>query len=286
MKLYMMLSYCRTPLIQNPVLVELMDILRQQNIQVDIGIAQDIVMQPGCMASLYDLYILKSHSDLWLSLAGVLHEQGARLLNPYPACQEVTNKIVATQRMQTAGIPAPESWVTGDLNLLMPIAAEKSLIIKPHIGGRGMGVHVIHNPHELSLITPPQEPLLIQEYIPGAELKIYVIGERVFAVRKPFNSTSFMIAGQPARVSQEAREIALKCGRVFGLGLYGLDIIESANGPVVVDLNYFPSYKGVPGAAKLIADYIMSYASGKVPELETHNFIGREVNESQIAIQR
>jgi len=271
---------------RNPVLVKLLEILRQQNVEVDIGVAQDIVMQPGCMASSYDLYVLKSHSDLWLSLAGVLHELGAHLLNPYPACLEVTNKIVATQRMQTVGIPSPESWVTGDLNLLMPIVAQKPLIIKPHIGGRGQGVHVVHNPHELSLITPPEEPLLIQEYIPGPDLKIYVIGEQVFGVRKPFSATSFMLSGQPAQVSQEAREIALRCGQVFGLGLYGLDIIESENGPVVVDLNYFPSYKGVPGAARLIADYMMSYTSGKIPELVNHNLIGREINENQIAVQR
>jgi ribosomal protein S6--L-glutamate ligase len=286
MKFYLMLSYCRTPLVRNPVLIRLLDILRQQNVQVDIGVAQDMVMQPGNLASLYDLYILKSHSDLWLSLAGVLHAQGARLLNPYPACQEVMNKIVATQRMQTVGIPAPESWVTGDLNLLLPIAAQKPLIIKPHIGGRGMGVHIVHNPHELSLITPPQEPLVIQEYIEGAEMKLYVIGEQVFGVRKPFSATSYMLAGQPARVSQEAREIALRCGRVFGLGLYGLDIIESVNGPVVVDLNYFPSYKGVPGAARLIADYILNYASGNLAELATNHFTGRDINEKQITVQR
>jgi ribosomal protein S6--L-glutamate ligase len=286
MKIYFMLSYCRAPLTRNPVLIKLLDILRQQNVQVDIGVAQDMVMQPGNLASLYDLYILKSHSDLWLSLAGVLHAQGARLLNPYPACLEVMNKIVATQHMQTVGIPAPESWVTGDLNLLMPIAAQKPLIIKPHIGGRGMGVHVVHNPHELSLITPPQEPLLIQEYIEGSEMKLYVIGDQVFGVRKPFSATSYMLSGQPAHVSQEAREIALRCGQVFGLGLYGLDIIESVNGPVVVDLNYFPSYKGVPGAARLIADYILNYASGSLAELATDRLSGRETDEKQIAVQR
>jgi hypothetical protein len=27
-----------------------------------------------------------------------------------------------------------------------------------------------------------------------------------------------------------------------------------------VDVNYFPGYKGVPGAAKLIADYVYQYA--------------------------
>jgi hypothetical protein len=32
----------------------------------------------------------------------------------------------------------------------------------------------------------------------------------------------------------------------------------------VVDVNYFPGYKGVPNAAGMIADYIDDYAKGKV----------------------
>ena len=80
---------------------------------------------------------------------------------------------------------------------------------------------------------------------------------------KPFSETSFTQPGRPCPVSEEVREIALRCGRVFGLGLFGLDLIEGPDGPVVVDVNYFPGYKGVPEAAPLIADYITDYARGK-----------------------
>jgi ribosomal protein S6--L-glutamate ligase len=57
------------------------------------------------------------------------------------------------------------------------------------------------------------------------------------------------------------QEIALRCGRIFGLGLYGLDVIEGPTGPVVIDLNYFPSYKGMPDAAALLARYILDDAA-------------------------
>jgi glutathione synthase/RimK-type ligase-like ATP-grasp enzyme len=57
-------------------------------------------------------------------------------------------------------------------------------------------------------------------------------------------------------VTPQVREIALRCGEAMGLSLYGLDVIESPDGPVVVDVNYFPGYKGVPGAAAAIADHI------------------------------
>jgi ribosomal protein S6--L-glutamate ligase len=89
------------------------------------------------------------------------------------------------------------------------------------------------------------------------------VGEQVFAVRKPFSASSFTQPGRPCAVSSKVRDIALRCGRAMGLGLYGIDMIESEDGPIVVDLNYFPGYKGVPAAAPLIADYVAGYARGR-----------------------
>src|SRR5205814_991202 len=59
------------------------------------------------------------------------------------------------------------------------------------------------------------------------------------------------------------------CGQVFGLGLYGVDIVEGVDGPWIVDVNTFPGYKGAPGAAARIADYIADYALGRrvLPEI-------------------
>ena len=37
---------------------------------------------------------------------------------------------------------------------------------------------------------------------------------------------------------------------------------------MVVDVNYFPSFRGVPDAAAHLADYIAAYARGEVAELE------------------
>jgi Inositol 1,3,4-trisphosphate 5/6-kinase ATP-grasp domain len=56
----------------------------------------------------------------------------------------------------------------------------------------------------------------------------------------------------------------VRCGEALGLGLYGLDILETAEGPKVVDLNAFPSYRGVAGIAPFVADYISGYASGEI----------------------
>ncbi len=46
---------------------------------------------------------------------------------------------------------------------------------------------------------------------------MYVAGKEVFGIRKQFSSTSFAKAGDPVPVTPELREIALRCGRAFGL---------------------------------------------------------------------
>jgi ribosomal protein S6--L-glutamate ligase len=125
----------------------------------------------------------------------------------------------------------------------------------------------------MAALPPPTGPVLVQEHVRGCgeDLKVYVAGEEVFAVRKPFSADSFTRPGRPVPVTPEVREMALRCGAACGLGLYGLDVIESPDGPVVVDLNYFPGYKGVPGVAALLADYIDEFACGArrlaLPEL-------------------
>jgi len=262
-KLYFLLVR-RVPPVTSPIMAEVFDRLRRRGFDVDAGIAEEMVVSPDRLTVRHDLYILKSHTELSLSLAGILHAQGARSLNAYPSCIATQNKIVASRRLRLAGIPAPRSWVTGDLTLLHRIAAKVPLIIKPYMGHRGAGIHIVRNPKELSAVPPISEPVLVQEYIPGTgvDLKVYVVGREVFAVRKTFAPGSFTQPGRPCVVTREVREIALRCGEASGLHLYGLDIIESPQGPVVVDLNYFPGYKGVPDAAPLIAACIEKYAEG------------------------
>ena len=255
----------RVPPVDSPVLVEVFDILRRRGFGVETGIAEEMVVRADLLDVTHDLYVVKSHTELTLSLAGTLHGQGARLLNPYAACLAAQDKITACRRLRAAGLPAPRSWVTGDLTLLTPHLADGPLIIKPHRGHRGAGIHVVRDAVELAAVPPSPVPVIVQDFVrgPGEDLKVYVIGAHVFGTRKRFSPTSFTRAGVACAVSEEVRRIALRCGEVFGLGLYGLDLIESPDGPVVVDVNYFPGYKGVPGAAPLIADYIADYADGR-----------------------
>jgi glutathione synthase/RimK-type ligase-like ATP-grasp enzyme len=241
-------------------------ILQSRGIQVEHEVAEDALTRPDVWSGGRDLHVVKAYTDLSLSLAAVLHGRGARLVNPFPAIAASRDKIVAAQVLADAGIPAPRTWVTGDLGKLRPLVRECPLIVKPYHGWRGEGVRVVRTEADLASLPEPAQPWVVQEYLEGCgeDLRVYVAGERVYATKKPFSSTSFSVPGRPVPVPSEVGEIALRVGRAFGLGLFGIDVLESWRGPRVVDVNHFPGYKGCPGAAETVADYLEGAAAGRI----------------------
>jgi ribosomal protein S6--L-glutamate ligase len=58
-------------------------------------------------------------------------------------------------------------------------------------------------------------------------------------------------------VTAELRALALAVGRAFGLDIYGIDVIQTAEGWVVLDVNDFPSFGMVPEAASRLARTVL-----------------------------
>jgi ribosomal protein S6--L-glutamate ligase len=246
-----------------PLLESVFARLERRGMRVDWMFPEEQLTRADDLNPEYDLYVLKSQSALALSLGAILHSRGARLVNRYPACAAVRDKVVAAGRLHAAGVPAPRTWVTTDLGLVESLLASGPLVIKPQRGLHGAGVHVLRRRADLANVPPPSEPQLVQDLVEGGreDLKLYVVGATVMGVRKPFSSDSYAEPGRPCEVPAAARDVALRCGRAFGMTLYGLDVIESRDGPVVVDVNYFPGYRGVPDAAQLVASHLERVAA-------------------------
>ena len=104
---------------------------------------------------------------------------------------------------------------------------------------------------------------LVQHYVknPGYDIKLYVIGKDVFAVaRESPLHPEVEVAHQLLPVKPAWLKLARRVGEVFGLVIYGLDVLETRQGPMVVDINDFPSFGKVPQAVSLISDYIVRFA--------------------------
>ena len=211
----------------------------------------------------HDLYVLRHTSGLSLSLAGALHELGAVIVNPYPVSAALKDKIVASRTLEAAGVPTPAAYVASQPQQLLALLDLGPLVVKPYQGAGGHHVRIIRTPAELAEVNCGREPVFAQRYHAndGRDRKIYAIGGRLFGVKKVFpRRTEEEKYGEPFTLSPELREIAVRCGRAFGIDLFGVDIIESEGVPYVVDMCSIPGFKGVPDAPRLLAQYFYAVA--------------------------
>ena len=252
----------------NPNLEEMVKELTSNGAAVDLIYPEQQTVNLSRWRVEHDLYVLKSGTETALSMAGALHTGGASILNPFPATVMLRNKIIVTRALQQAGIPTPETYVANNPQELSRFLADGPLIMKPYRGSRGEGVHVVNNEAEL-IQSATEAPVMAQRYCrpdPGeVDRKIYRIGDQIFGVRRIWPLRTYQDKyGEPFEVSPELRDIALRCGEVFGLDLYGLDVVISGGQPYVVDINKFGSFIGVPDAPVLLANHILRAAEGAV----------------------
>ena len=259
MKLYLMLAYYKIPEIKNPVIEQLITLLQQRGIELTIGIGENTLCNINTLRPDHDLYVLKSHADFWISAAHILKTAfNVQIVNSVDACIMVQNKMLCLNMLHNAGIRVPQTWLTGDFALMRSFLEKMPLIIKPIMSGRGKNIFIVHTQNHLAAIPFIPGTMLVQEYIEDKQqdLKIYVINNECFGICKPFSPGSYQFCGEACSLTAQHKAIALKCGKIMGLDLYGVDMIESSSGPVVVDVNYFPSYRGVKDAGVYLADYL------------------------------
>lgn len=235
----------------------------------DAGLVVETIAGKGRLIDLstvrveHDLYVLKQISGTSLSLAGALHAQGATIVNPYPATVAIHDKAVAARILAAAGLPLPATYLVSHLELAAPLLDAGPIVVKPYDGTGGYGVRVVRDAAELAAASEDKGPFLAQRYHPPAErdLKIYVIGERIFGVKKVFPArTEPEKYGEPFTPTPEQCELARRCGRAFGIDIYGVDLIESEGRLYVVDVASLPGFKGVPNAPLLLASYFRAAA--------------------------
>lgn len=245
-------------------MVRAMRALCERGVRVDVLHPSDRVIDLSQVRVEHDLYVLKKKHDLPQSLAGALHALGAAIVNPYPVSLALHDKIVATRILQAAGVLAPVTYVVSQPRLLAPLLEAGPLVLKPYRGSMGSGVRVVRTAAELPPAPEGKDPVFAQRYHEpqGPDRKLYCIGGRVFGTQKVFpRHTEVEKHGEPFAPSPELCEIALRCGRAFGIDLFGVDIIESEGRRYVVDMSSIPGFKGVPDAPQLLADYFYTAAA-------------------------
>jgi len=67
------------------------------------------------------------------------------------------------------------------------------------------------------------------------------------------------------KLSKELETLAVQAAKVIGCKVTGVDIIEGSNGPVLIELNSQPGWRGLQSVTKInIADEIINYMISKI----------------------
>ncbi|MFJ3963508.1 RimK family alpha-L-glutamate ligase [Streptomyces sp. NPDC090036] len=228
-------------------------------------------------AGAHDAWILKTVSGgPGLTLLEAAASAGMTTVNDARSIRGVRDKALAAAIGRGRGLPLPPTYAVASPELLREIpSAEYPLVVKPADGSSGRAVHLVHSPERLEALLPvlAGEGLLIaQPYVPnsGTDIKVYAVGGELFATERcsPLHPDP-AVRERRVPLSAEVAAIAAQVGAVYGLDLYGVDVLLGPDGPVVVDVNDFPSFRQVPDAAARVARAVLELAraggSGQPP---------------------
>ncbi len=223
-----------------------------------------------------DLMISRGRSPGLLCLLHFAEAQGIATINRRAAIGSISDRAETAVTLLAAGVPTPPAYVGPVRELARRIPADHyPVILKPVSRGSGRGSQVVRSALELARISWPEPGALAQRFIPGYgyDLKLHVIGREVWASRKPSALSVPPAPGDGPHAAEPGahrifttpamEKLARWCGELFGLEYYGVNCIETPDGPAVIGIDEFPDYAEVDGANERLADFALRCAKRK-----------------------
>lgn len=200
---------------------------------------------------------------------------GVLCANESQAIARSRDKLRALQLLAAEGVGLPVTGFarsTKDVDGVINIVGKAPLIIKFVEGTQGMGVVLAETDKAAEAVITAFQKLdaniLVQEFIKeagGADVRAFVVDGRVIAsmMRQgpegEFRSN--LHRGGSARtikLTPEERSTAVRCAKILGLHVAGVDMLRSNHGPVVMEVNSSPGLEGIEkSTGKDVAGFIV-----------------------------
>ena len=208
-----------------------------------------------------DVVVPRTRHPLGLTILSAAELTGAHCFNNWTVVQGVRDKARAALVLAQAGVAMPPTYLAESPIALSCLTSEAwPLLLKPTYGDNATGIVFVRDAEELADVRWSDGLVLAQRYVDvaGVDIKLYGAGDHVWAVRRssPLLDSSAFVSAVTLPVTAELRSLAYACRDAFGLDFYGVDVLPSPTGPLVVDVNDFPNYTGVPEAPGVLAEVI------------------------------
>ena len=189
------------------------------------------------------------------------------------------DKLRSLQILARAGIGIPKTAFASspkekDIDNVIESIGGAPCIIKLLEGTQGIGVILADNHKAAKSVIEAfmkiKANMLVQEFIKeagGADIRVFIVdGQIVGAMKRQAKDGEFrsnLHRGGSASVIQlspEERATAIKSVKKLGLGIAGVDLLQSKRGPLVMEVNSSPGLEGIEGATGIdIAGKIIEY---------------------------
>lgn len=221
---------------------------------------------------------------------------GVYALNSSYAITHSRDKLYSLQLLLDHGLDIP---ITGfansplDTNNLIKMVGGSPLIIKLLEGTQGKGVVLAETKKAAESVINAFKSLnaniLVQEFIKeanGKDLRCFVINGKVVAsMQREAPPGEFRAnihlggTGSVVKITREERRLAIQATKAMGLDVAGVDMIRSAKGPLLLEVNSSPGLEGIEGATgKDIALEIIRAVEARVAKRSSKRGIKLKTN--------
>ncbi len=187
------------------------------------------------------------------------------------------DKLRALQLLARKGIGLPVTGFAHDITDsqdLIRLVGGPPLIVKLISGSQGRGVVLAETIAAAESVIDAFRELdaevLVQEFIKeaaGSDIRCFVIGDKVVAaMRRQARSGEFRAnlhcggSATAVKITPQERATAIRAARTMGLAVAGVDILRSARGPLVIEVNSSPGLEGIEtSTGKDVATKIIEY---------------------------
>jgi len=205
-----------------------------------------------------------------------LKRMGLYIVNPPEAIERCVDKYAILAILEENGIPVPRTAVTESQDEALKAFHDLGgdVVVKPIFGSRGVGSTRISDPEiaqtVFSAITFYHGVIYIQEYVPHgfSDIRAFVIGDQVAAAMRRVATSwktnySQGARPEPIKLDSEMEELAVKSAKLVKCKVAGVDILETPKGPLVVEVNSQPGWRGLQSVASIdiaeaIVDLVLS----------------------------
>ena len=220
-------------------------------------------------------------------------QAGAIVLNSSYGIVRSRDKLVACQMMAERRVPVPITAHVGaweDTGRAVSRVGGTPCVVKSTEGTHGSGVFLVHSEQQArqlvyQMLERGMRPL-VQEYIEeshGQDIRAFVVGGEVVASmrRKAHGNefrSNFHLGGSVNEVelTQRQREISVQATETMGLDLAGVDMLESARGPLVLEVNSSPGLEGIEGATGVnVAGKVAEHLNARIEAVREEHGLGQ-----------